>query len=42
MLHAVLSGLLLGLVCAAPLMFLSPQAFEFEDDLPCGEGCTAG
>ena len=35
-LNAVLSGLVLGLVCAAPLMFLSPQAFEFEDEPPFG------
>jgi len=31
LLNAVLSGLLVGLVCAAPLVFLSPQAFESED-----------
>ena len=35
--HAVLSGLLLGLICGAPLMFLSPKAFEFEDELPFGK-----
>ena len=31
LLNAVLSGLLVGLVCAAPLAFLSTQAFESED-----------
>ena len=31
LLNAVLSGFLVGLVCAAPLVFLSPQAFEPED-----------
>ena len=29
--NAVLSGLLVGLIFAAPLVFLSPQAFESED-----------
>jgi hypothetical protein len=31
LLNAVLSGLLVGLVLGAPLVFLSPQAFESED-----------
>ena len=31
LLNAVLSGLLVGLICAAPLVFLSSEAFEPED-----------
>jgi hypothetical protein len=29
--HAVLSGLWLGLICAAPLVLLSPQGVEAEN-----------
>jgi hypothetical protein len=31
LLNAVLSGVWVGLVCAAPLVFLPTQAFEAED-----------
>jgi hypothetical protein len=31
LLSAVLSGVLVGLFCATPLVFLAPEAFESED-----------